>query len=160
MSGLLLPIALPGREFLEKAIVSTWLTVPRPGSTVPHLLIGHGAPRDTNEDWYTINCRLRGLANGLNLQPVAGRTIHIGPRLNVQPEHPTLDYGHPHLLLTLPATTMRWREQAARRGSVFITLSLEPLRPGMKQEEVENCLRHITQTQRAYCGITAVRGGQ
>ncbi|OAR21928.1 hypothetical protein A8W25_28205 [Streptomyces sp. ERV7] len=149
---------LPGAEFVDELIVSTWCTRSPTGAVAPHVLIGHGARRQNGDDWTIISRRLTSLAKGLGLRRTTNRGPVVEARLDLERGRPTLDYGHDRVLLALPDDNPRWRIQAARVGCAAVTLVLDPLRLGMKQPEVEDFLHRATAAQRTYRATLTVKG--
>ncbi|MGC0205209.1 hypothetical protein [Streptomyces levis] len=148
--------AVPGPGFVAGCTVSTWLQTGALAEPVAHVLIGHAPPRRAHEDALSVELGLLGMVDAMRLRPAPERVPHVGDRLIMRGPYVALDYGHPNLVMRLPAP-QEWRAHVNTGGPVCLTVALDPIPPGAGPDAVEAHLERVVAIGRAYMGATALR---
>ena len=149
--------AVPGAGFVAGCTVSTWLHAGGLDEPVAHVLIGHAPPRRAHEDALAIELGLLGMVDAMGLRPAAEHLPYVGNRVIMRGPYVALDYGHPTVVMRLPAPGQDWRAHVDAGRPVCLMVVLDPIPPGAGPDAIEAHLERVVAIGRAYMGATALR---
>ncbi|MFI1017365.1 hypothetical protein [Streptomyces sp. NPDC020965] len=126
----------PGPDFVAEVVASTWLD-----RATAYLLIGHPGVSRAGQSTAGIERALRGLAHGLGL---GSDEVSSAGRLVVNHRFTALDYGHPDVMMRVPAPGPHWQGVVGRTRRVELIVGFGALFAGMNQSAIDTYLRCTT----------------